>query len=874
MSLNKKPIMDLSEEELQKLAKPIGVPGLPYPTFSYALDANGDCTEDWRIIEDMNDPMVMYSTLSFERVLGDMFRTMPVPSMLNLMSEGLFRRRPEHKNKLMFLMGDAGFGKSFFAKQFGRMRDERGPIFFDCGKRNLNDILYETTIDYGETLRTAIDNHLERKSMPEARLSLLRWGLGEALIATKNEKTGKTFCRIEWDEVGLKGSDNDDKNAPPIDSHGLSQRALNALEKFCKLEGIAVDQASSLGLKMREGDLIRAFKEGREIVLDEYNKSNEGSDGGLQRVLQFLNGEEDEATVENSLKVNGQLETFRFTFKRSEMPIGFFCTLTGNDTSDGTSTRELSISANSRIEPLMIGDPKDFDWEHRISQMLTGLPITTLYRIHMLTADEDPKDFAKQLIALRKLGLSQEEIAAIPGRQFAMLQNWKKTVDATQMLAKFYTHWKDVIDPESELYQSNSKDAALSKIADEIEDGYKNKIVVDFRRIIKNIESSMHLKPELKAISDANKFSIAEACRNAKSIEAHISDKKDVTTVLGSNLSKTIIQTIGETTAGKPNLRTYLLNLAGNFGIIEPNLKGGKRSKMDLLKDLLNMDPYEHVGGDLSLRNMRTLIANYMRAANEDIKISANDIPLSSVAAAVESVMEKTPELMAGWSYALPVIGTARSDGELIEYVGIVDQASSPEQDSNIASLTRSDVFVSTFLFKIDKMQASKVLWDMTDWKQTAERIVNGNKTLVKDKSIAYANNSHENGIRMTTLLLRDPKTNEAVSSHVFIAPENNNGDKILIVTDGIADSIKRHLQKSNITIANKSVKEDIEKVDTWLNATFAGGAELSIEQREDIKTAMSLRNDVTENDDYRNVSEILMDKNLKPLAPVLIKSR
>ena len=74
----------------------------------------------------------------------------------------------------------------------------------------------------------------------------------------------------------------------------------------------------------------------------------------LQTVLQFMTGEIDEATVENSMKVNGRDETYAFTFRRSDIKPGFFVTMTGNKDTDGHSTHSLSRSAYSRINPLRL----------------------------------------------------------------------------------------------------------------------------------------------------------------------------------------------------------------------------------------------------------------------------------------------------------------------------------------------------------------------------------------------------------------------------------------------------------------------------------------------------------------------------------------
>lgn len=862
MHINQKPINQLTEDDLKTLSKALGTPGLPFPVVEYEVDENGDVGEVLKAVESASEPMVIYSALPQERIIGDMYRGMPVPSMLPMMQEAIARRRPESKNRLMYVIGDSGFGKTHFAELIGRVRDDRGPIVIDCGDKNLGDLLFETALDYGESLQTAVDDYLQRNRLSNAIVYKLKNGLGKA-FTLKDDGKGM----INWDILDMPAAYG--KNE---DSAVLTNKALFALEEVCKIAGIHVGQSNALGLKMREGELIRAFKEGREIILDEYNKSKDGTDGGLQRVLQFLTGGMKETTVENKLKIHGREETYRFTFRRNDMPNGFFCTLTGNDVTDGTTTRQLSVSANSRLRPIKVGMPKALEWQHRISQLLTGLPLTTLYMMHKNFADEDMKAFSREMVALRKMGLSTEEVASIPTRQIAMLQNGEKTLKAIENIGLFCQKLCEACDPDAKVYETKG----MQEIVDEIDIAYKNEMAVDFRFPESVIEAAALTQPAVKKMDEIGRISVTTAASQAKYVEIS-PEKKDITPNFGSNLSRAILQRIGQMTAGKPLLRGYLLKTAAELGIVEAKLKKGvKRSDMPTIEELLNIDPYGHIGGDKTLRSMRGLIFAYMKAKNPDIALTSTEqIPLPALAAAMETIMDREPQLMAGWNNALPVIGAGKKDGDLIEHVGMIDLATA-EHDHKIndPDLTPADVFVSTFIFQAEKTRATETLWAEIDWEATVKSMLNGNKHLAKSDGIAYANANHDSGRQVTTVMLKNPKTGIPVSSHIFSAKDGENIQKTLIVTDGVSEAIQRQLLRNNITVVNKSNPDEKEIVQQWMSRNLANGGMISPVLSSDLRTALMLRNEIRPEDDYRPVPDIVMDEGVKPLAPILIKSR
>ncbi|HEY8963852.1 MAG TPA: ATP-binding protein, partial [Alphaproteobacteria bacterium] len=408
MSLLDKKIADLTDAEKSQLYKPIGTSDLPYPATHFILNSSGELEMDLGKIDKDDSAIPIYSDRDYAFVVGTMYRDMAVPSLLYMQKESLLRRALDSKNRLSVVLGDPGVGKSHLAKMLARIRDSRGGWVMDCGGRYMSDLLFEQVIDFGEDFKSALTTRIKSGALSNPSIALLdEQAPGSLLRDSSGKVTG-----INWDKVAAPKVK--DKRGTLETSKEAVDRSVAIMESVAKYESIPMSAVNALGIKKQPGILIRAYQEGREVLLDEYNKSIEGSDDSLQTVLQFFAGEIDEVTVENTMKVNGREETYSFTFRRADMKPGFFITMTGNKEHDGVSTHALSRSAYSRVSPFVIEAPVAADWRHRVSQILTGLPLTTIYSMFSEQAAADPNDFGRQMVELRLMGLSLEEKAAVP----------------------------------------------------------------------------------------------------------------------------------------------------------------------------------------------------------------------------------------------------------------------------------------------------------------------------------------------------------------------------------------------------------------------------------------------------------------------------
>ncbi len=409
-----------------ELEKPLGTSDRPYPMWGSQRveheDGESSLEQVLSVIADDAYPMKVYSERPYKEVIALTYCDMPVPSMLPLFFDGLERRKPESTNRTQMMIGDPGAGKSFMGGLQGRIRSKQPIEVFDCGGKNMNELLFEMVLDFGkgDTLPKAIDKRLQAGSLDPLSLGKLK-KLAE--IVSEHEDGEEGARPVSLDQNGnIQSIDwNYFKGAATPEQVDQAYQILTEVSKIEQLEG----GGNALGMNSQYGPLIRWFMEGREGVLDEYNKSKEGSDNALQTVWQFLNGEIQTCTVENPLK-NKDLAAgpASFTFRREDMQAGFFVTLTGNKTEDGETTRSLNESVYDRLSPLTLPDPTEADWQHRICQMMVGMPVSTLYEVFKDQADANPKEFGDWLMNLRKAKAEIEGVP-VPELQETLLQNWQ-----------------------------------------------------------------------------------------------------------------------------------------------------------------------------------------------------------------------------------------------------------------------------------------------------------------------------------------------------------------------------------------------------------------------------------------------------------------
>ncbi len=821
MSILKKRVEELSSEDLDSLKKPLGIQGRPYPmrTGVTMRHSNGDESFAFRlgVIEDDQNPLLVYADRPYAEVVGLAMRDMPTPSMLPLFFDALSRRSPGNKRTIQFLKGTAGAGKTFMSESIGKMRDPRGPLKIDCGQKNLAELLFETVLDFNSTRKfyDELDKKLASGTVNPLTVRLLKDSLGTAI-----EEDEKGKVRVHWDRIGHGNLNDADGKATT--SEQATKTAMNALREVSRLEGLDGAGGNALGMATQEGPLIRAWKEGREVILDEFNRGKKGTTSSLHGVLQFFAGELDEITVENTLKEKGENEdSQKFVFRRSEQRTGFFVTLTGNAEEDGDDVDELPQSVNSRIMPQTIPVATIEDWQHRICQILTGMPISTIYYSSEQQWAKNPEAFREKLLEWRTLGLSEQQVKNIPALQLKLLDRWEDTLEATEKLAKFYFSWSMLTNPDSKAYRSGD----LAHILTELDETYHKEMTIDFRKITAHINEALEARPSVVTPEESQGYETGswnEAPKKRVGTMAY-----DPSRNFGTRLKNVLLKTVSETTQalGKTSLFRQLDQLSRDCGLKEASLKEGRPSTRATIESLLNEDPYQSRNPRVQARIVRDMMCDYWRGkSGKDVHIiKVNNDELLSVAAVqralqavqmAQSANDNAPQAPEGTAPKAKIrqmfVVTEDLDRlSLAPFANaeIQDTASAlADPDAKIAHpstqslIARDDFLMSLSIPKV-RDTALRAIW--SDALSRSGAATHGIEK-VKDPSLAMAEGSATNGLGITTLVTRVGEGTKARESTLHIVHNALSG-KGLIVGDKIKSSLKDVFNSCGITYVERT---------------------------------------------------------------------
>ncbi len=809
MSLLAKKTKDLTAGERFSLYSAVGTSGLPYPASHFVAGTDGALEMEIGIIADDDHPLALYADMPHDHVVGLLYREMAIPSLLHVQKEAILRRIPESTNRLMAIFGDPGSGKSHMAKMMGRIRDPRGAEIIDCGGRYMGDLLFEQVIDFGEDFKTALTDRIKSGSLSSRSVKIFDEEFPGALTRDSDEQ----ITGINWDKIGIPKNNGTEKEPKFETTAEAVTRSMGLIENtIAKWESIPTQTVNTVGVRKQAGPLIRAFQEGRELILDEYTKSIDGSDDSLQTVLQFLTGEEDTAFVENSMKVNGREETYAFTFRRTDMKSGFFVTMTGNEEKDGGSTHSLSRSAFDRIDPFVIEDSytKD-DWEHRISQILTGVPLSTLYSVFSDMAQDDPEDFGEMMVELRLMGLDDEQRAKIPAHQLSMLKNWEDTRDAVERLTNLMTYWGRIVDPDSDLYwqkegQHNADVELRAKtILPEITLQYRDRISMGFRKAIKILDKALTEEPEVRKIDASTSLRLNFGAVGRKLAE-RTPRPEVIASEFGTRLENVLRERIGTMTAGRPKLQATLMKEARERKVLA-------LSGQDGIAKLLNQDVFAHMGGIKNITLLREVLGKRMRQADSALNGKSDDdlIPLDQAAALCEelsrlAVNDDNPHV--GQIVTLGVDAT-----DAFNMVAAVDGIKTNKHEPpkpEASQLVRVSDFLDTLRIPTIAGINMRGIWRKT--------LSNDNKK-APDGLISLfqiAENTHDIKIGITTLMTQNAK-GEAVPTHVMIDGERK---KSLIITDADNNEAASALGK-NYTVVSYDDKGAEEQVAAFIADTL-----------------------------------------------------
>jgi hypothetical protein len=880
LSILSKKIRDLSDGDRKSLSKPLGIKGRPYPMkFRGDIEKHGHQTYGsalGRLEADVSEgelPLIIYSEKNYAEVVGMAMREMPTPGMLPLFMDAINRRRVGSKRSVQYLKGDAGAGKTYMSELIGRMRSDKGPIVVNCGDKNISELLYETVLDFNNdrTFYDALDKKIvefnrasgnkeeQDRILNPMVVDMLADALGEAFEKEESGRIG-----VDWERVKSAHKDDQDNYLSSKESNEIAAKGLLLVAKKLGLSDLA---GNALGMITQEGPLIQGWKQGREVILDEYNKSKAGTDGGMQGVLQFLAGEIDKATVENTLKEKGDKSNQSFQFRREDQKVGFFVTLTGNSETDGETTRDLSQSVHSRVHPQFIPTATEEDWQHRICQILTGLPVSTIYKASENVWKENPEAFGEKLLEWRKIGLEPEEVQNIPEVQISLLKRWDSLLEASEKLARFYYGWSQIVDPESALYQ---KATNLMDLMQEIDDRYSGEVSIDFRKILDHVKDALENRPNVNYGTSSSEFDLG-SWDDAPEIELNIFEE-DPTLEFGTRLSSVIREHIDKTTIdiGKKGLHRRLVQHARDCGLIETQYQEGSARQSKLVSELLDNNPYISDEPSVQAELIRDILCDYLRSVHDNISENNNDImSIAMVLKTMEAIKALEKDGLSNENNSEPrsiklfnenlndILHSPVSEGEIID--SILKEANDKAQKRELVS---GKSVLASLAAPVLRKGNLKSFW--SDALSTSDLLSAGNDSDIKDIGLEIAQGSSKSGIAMTTLMVKGDSGEDAPMHLIW----NKVNDRLLVVGEGKLDSsISKSFKHNKTFYIDRTEAGAKEKVETLLPKVLSSNVN---NNKSFLKNAFLLRNKTGswEEDNTKSLAKLLVSKKVNNFLP------
>ncbi len=573
-----------------------------------------------------------------------------------------------------------------------------------------------------------------------------------------------------------------------------------------------------------------AHEQGRDLVIDELNKCKPGTETPLQNVWQVLNGEKDEHTVQL-----GGLGTFTFRRGQPGIVIG-----TGNLPKDGQATHFISESFDSRVPSFVIPNFDAEDWQDRIAQVASSLPIPILHRLQagawkdrdaknpsagQVWTVSDEEDFTKLLFEISTLGMDEGQQRGVKEWQMSQVANWKNVLDATQKLGEFYYQWSQLVDPDSDLL----KKTEFADILLEVDNADLPTAKVTPRSMIRHFEQALVIGPDKKKAESTGGFNPARNW-NMPALGA-MGFTEPVELHFGQRLVNAIMEEIYRTAAqvGKKHLYEQLMDDAKKAGLVGDPAP---------LAQLLNVDPAKVQGSLAQAKSEQSLHAALLRALHPALGLSDVDeeiLPLRQVQAALEQITAQ-PQLVAEEKKAsvlrLPNADIEKVGEQLfmpataIDLKGRVIKAAKsllpPERLIDLSTL------LTGLAMPVVGPQNLAGLW--------MESFTDG--TFISDEPTAIAENRSKKNFAVTTLFCRKTGSDGNADYQTLQVMRNGITRRTLIVgEEAIPDELYNRLKRVNIVYLPRGHEMTVSRLQSEVNV-------IPKADQADIVAALLMRND------------------------------
>lgn len=775
----------------------IGVPGRPLPIMVPNPEGNSqDTAYRLEVIEDEQDPIIIWSQRPYAEVVGMIYRLLPTPSMLPLYYETLQLLQIENDRRIQFYIGKHGSGKSFLGRLVGDILHPEGAVTINCADRDLNELLFETVLDVGANpdLYSKINQKLRDGTMNLTSIAALKSVVGSAFHEDNGypeiafENVGATTYRTFKTEEGLVETE-------AIPSNADTRNVVETILKIAQVEGLS-EAASFMPIKSQTGLLPRMWEAGRCIHLEEYNKCKEGSDTCLHPVLQVFNGENMRCTVYGS----GGLS---FGFDNAERMAGFFCYLDGNMMQDGVATHSLSASANDRILPNIIQDMIKEDWQHRWCQLLTGLPIKVLYMSKKDQWDADPDGFTRFLHMIR--GLGGVKVAASHSHY---IDRWEDVLDATDIISNYNSMYDEMTNPDS----IANRQGKYPELFAEVDEEFYNMAGGSMRRNIYYFKMAMlgrpaTVQPHLSQGYDLSNSWDAPPATNPRR------DNRNPQETMGTNIVDIFYRDMVRLTLGlgKVHLYTRLKVAFETLRMMKPQLAEGIVLDSVYLEDLLNSDPKESDNA----RQLQALFCSALRLqfpntpmSGEDDHLMTQDQVRSALDKAASTALPESKDNRLRYCYAQNYAPLVTVDN-LIQPFALMDGL--PWRDTAAVAVREEDqmqterFLMSLALPKIGRKNQINI-WTPTIFDALSSPLA------VQDPAVLITSNESDTGIAFSTV---------QTAGSVLHMVRDGKKNTLLVVGGSISDELQAILKEAGVDYIDRDQPNAKTRVRTFLNRTL-----------------------------------------------------
>lgn len=834
MSILGKPAKRLTAEDYKALEKRVGS-DVPYPMSAPGFINTNNGSAIVRYLGVLDVPMLVHSERSHDEVTGMLMREMATPEMLPMMFKVFSAMNPHNERRALFVKGAPGAGKTYLGELAGRVASPHGAIVVDCTGLNLTELFFETVLDFKasqkfyDLLDEKLKHYNEAAGNPDLQdsilnprsIEILRDSLGEAF---KENEQGRVS--IDW---RLAHKSHKDENGNYLTSRECTEIVKHGLAEVSEKEGLNNSGGNSLGMATQRGPAWRAYEEGRVLILDEFNRAKKGTFGVVHGWLQFMINEKQVCTVNNPLKEKGDRANENLVFHRSQMGAGHFVYMTGNKEEDSDEVMELPEALSSRIVSLEVPKLTQEGWQHRFCQMLTGLPVSTIYESQRDVWEQNPAAFGEFLVRMRKQGETRE----IPAYQLHLLaRKWRDVLEASANFAKFMDGASKAVNPDSDLY---TKSTSLAQLLDEVGDIFKKEVAVDLRKITYFLNEAFLDKPVVRTPVGIKGPGVMPLL----SAEDVPESPEDLHMKLGSHMTYAMLDWIVSISfdRGKPKLGGQLMRLAQDCGIVSASLQEGLATNKKTFAQLLDSNPYESEDPDVKAEVARDLLCAYMRRLDKNLNAD-NDkiITVGAVRAVLESMYGA--DLFDGADEDLPEAVVFNDDPEVAPVQG-VDVVDAIKTDGR--AVPTVDLATRTAMLFALAAPATRELNMETIWSRALSKsglLVKDEKgNVVKDPALRIAEGDTESDFAVTTLMVANEDKAQASPLHLVW---NRQAKKLLVVGEGaLAPELRRAFNGASASYVDRLDAEAASKVEKAL--LRVAGAEAR-KQEKSLKNAFLMR--------------------------------